>query len=146
MTLPLADTAAAEAVHGTFISPAAVPDSAAAPAAQPMTDSTLTSSRRRRIWELSFHARGPVVGICLPMAALLQLINKLLGSQTHANDYELHCRVYSECKQRNRVSELLNKALDRRYALSLRQIERIQHLDRGLLRMRCDKEAGTAPS
>ena len=85
-----------------------------------------TGSRRRRLWELGGHAHCPVVGVCLPIQALRQLVNKVLGGQTPAGDYELHCGVNHECKQRNRMSEAVNKELDRRYAIPLRQAQAIK--------------------
>ncbi|WP_374568782.1 DUF2325 domain-containing protein [Ideonella sp.] len=77
-------------------------------------------SRRRRLWELSRHAHCPVVGVCLPMGALRRLVDKVLGGQAVASDYELHCGVNSECRQRGAIAEALQKELDHRYAIALR--------------------------
>ena len=49
-----------------------------------------TGSRRRRLWELDSHAHCPVVGVCLPIGALRRLVDKVLGGQAVADDYELH--------------------------------------------------------
>ena len=88
------------------------------PAGQPPIERR--GSRRRRIWELSRHAHCPVVGVCLPIAALRRLVDKLLGGQAVASDYELHCGVNTECSQRGPIAEGLQKELDRRYAPALR--------------------------
>jgi hypothetical protein len=80
-----------------------------------------TGSRRHRIWELSPHAHCPVIGVCLPMAAVRRLVDKVLGGQAMASDYELHCGINSECKERGRVAEAVQKELDRRYAVALRR-------------------------
>lgn len=86
-------------------------------------------SRRRKLWDLANHAHCPVVGVCLPIAALRQLVDRVLGGQTQAGDYELHCGVNAECKQRNRLSEAVNKALDHRYAQSLRQTQALKQTE-----------------
>jgi hypothetical protein len=78
------------------------------------------SSRRRRLWELPSHAFCPVVGVCLPIQALRRLATKVLGGQPVADDYELHCGVITECRQRTPMAEAVQRELDRRNALQLR--------------------------
>jgi hypothetical protein len=77
-------------------------------------------SRRRRLWELSRHAHCPVVGVCLPIAAVRRLVDKVLGGKAVASDYELHCGVNTEARQRGPIAEALQKELDQRYANALR--------------------------
>lgn len=91
------------------------------PAPPPQPEPTPTGSRRRRIWELEGHAHCPVVGVCLPIAALRRLTDKVLGGQALADDYELHCGVITDCKLRTPLAESLQKELDRRYALALQR-------------------------
>lgn len=78
-------------------------------------------SRRRRLWELSRHAHCPVVGVCLPIASVRRVVDKVLGGKAVASDYELHCGVNSECRQRGAIAEAVQKELDHRYANALRQ-------------------------
>lgn len=77
-------------------------------------------SRRRRVWELSEHAYCPVIGVCLPVDALRRLVGKLMGGEVVATDYELHCGVIGDCKQRTPTAEAVQRELDRRYASALR--------------------------
>ncbi len=84
------------------------------------------SSRRRRIWELGSHAHCPVIGVCLPIAQVRKLMDKVLGGHTLASDYELHCGVNAECRTRNPVAEAVNKALDQRYERALREARSIK--------------------
>lgn len=77
-------------------------------------------SRRRRVWELAEHAYCPVIGVCLPVDALRRLVGKLLGGEVVASDYELHCGVIGDCKQRTPTAEAVQRELDRRYASALR--------------------------
>lgn len=83
-------------------------------------------SRRRRLWELDTHAHCPVIGVCMPIGALRKLADKVLGGQALADDYELHCGAVAECRSRTRMSEALHKALERRYALTIRDAGRIK--------------------
>jgi hypothetical protein len=85
-----------------------------------------TSSRRRRVWELGTHAHCPVVGVCLPMRSLRRLVDKRLGGQTVAGDYELHCGVIAECQQRTPMAEAVQRELDRRCAIALRQTAKLK--------------------
>ena len=78
-------------------------------------------SRRRRLWELGGHAHCPIVGVCLPITALRRLIDKALDGRALADDYELHCGAVAECKLRTAVAERLQRELDRRCLLALRQ-------------------------
>lgn len=86
-------------------------------------------SRRRRLWELDAHAHCPVIGVCLPIAALRRLVDKAFGGQTLADDYELHCGVIAECRGRTPVAERVHKALDARYALALQRASRLKTED-----------------
>ena len=90
--------------------------SSPAPCAMPQR-----SSRRARIWELPHHALCPVIGVCLPLPMLRKLVGKAVGGDVLADDYELHCGVINECKQRGAVSERIQQALDERYCLTLQR-------------------------
>jgi len=78
-------------------------------------------SRRRRLWELDSHAHCPVVGVCLPMPALRRLVDKAVGGQAVADDYALHCGVVADCRLRTPLAEKVQRELDRRCLLALRQ-------------------------
>jgi Uncharacterized protein conserved in bacteria (DUF2325) len=78
-------------------------------------------SRRRRLWELPSQALCPVIGVCLPMPVLRRRIDKSLGGCALANDYDLHCGAINECGSRTPVAETLQRELDQRYAIALRQ-------------------------
>ncbi len=83
-------------------------------------------SRRRRLWELDDHAHCPVVGVCLPINVLRRTIDKVLGGQAVANDYDLHCGAIAECKLRTPLAEAVQRELDGRYMLALRQVSKIK--------------------
>jgi len=78
-------------------------------------------SRRRRMWELPTNCHCPLVGVCLPLALLRRLVNKLLVRPLEGDDYDVHVWAVHECASRNRMSELLQRTLDERFAAVLRQ-------------------------
>ncbi|HEX7748168.1 MAG TPA: DUF2325 domain-containing protein [Bordetella sp.] len=73
-------------------------------------------TRRRRLWDLPHACHCPVIGVCLPLNTLRTLVNKTLGGQAQADDYEIHVGAVAECMRRNRLSKRLQDELDRRYA------------------------------
>ncbi|MFN3302691.1 MAG: DUF2325 domain-containing protein [Roseateles sp.] len=80
-----------------------------------------TGSRRRRLWELGSHAHCPVIGVCLPLERVRALARRLLVLQGDEDDYTLHCSLVTAAARRNAVSEALQKDLEQRFALELRQ-------------------------
>lgn len=85
----------------------------------PDPSSTPCGSRRRRLWDMPHHCHCPVVGVCLPLDGLRRLVGKAMGGHALADDYEIHVGAVAECVRRNRLSELLQDELDRRYAREL---------------------------
>lgn len=79
------------------------------------TNADTQTSRRRRLWELSHASHCPLVGVCMPLGALRKLVGKVTGGAVLADDYEVHVGVVTECGARNRLSEALQKELERRY-------------------------------
>jgi hypothetical protein len=86
-------------------------------------------SRRRRLWELDGHAHCPVIGVCLPITTLRRVVDKVLAGQALAEDYELHCGAIAECKRRTPIAEAIQRELDRRCALALRQAAKAKTTD-----------------
>ncbi len=80
-----------------------------------------SGSRRRRLWELGLHAHCPVIGVCLPLAAMRRLARKVLDGEPVADDYELHCGMVADCKLRTRMAEAVQRELDRRFMVPLRR-------------------------
>lgn len=88
-----------------------------------------TGSRRKRLWDLASHTHCPVIGVCLPMPVLRRLIGKALGSHIAANDYEFHAAAVAECASRRPVSEILQRELDRRYAVPIKRFAQAKASD-----------------
>ncbi|MDH4450881.1 MAG: DUF2325 domain-containing protein [Rhodoferax sp.] len=79
-----------------------------------------TGSRRQRLWDLPHKCHCPVVGVCFPLDTLRRLVNKALGGKAVADDYEVHVGAIAECIHRNRLSELMQHELERRYAREIK--------------------------
>jgi hypothetical protein len=82
--------------------------------------------RRRRIWELGHSCLCPLVGVGLPLPVLRKLVTRVAsagraGGTLLADDYEVHVGTVSECGTRNRLSEAVQKELERRYAAVLQR-------------------------
>jgi hypothetical protein len=73
-------------------------------------------SRRRRLWELGHACHCPLVGVGFPLGVLRKLVDKVTNGKVVADDYEVHVGAVTECGTRNRLSEALQKELERRYA------------------------------
>lgn len=82
------------------------------------------ASRRRRLWELGHACHCPLVGVGFPLGVLRKLVDKAIAARRStgtviADDYEVHVGAVTECGSRNRLSEALQKELERRYAAVL---------------------------
>ena len=82
-----------------------------------------SGSRRRRLWDLDHHCHCPLVGVSLPMETLRRLVNKALGGNAVANDYEVHAGAVSEAARRCKLSELMQAELDARYAREIQMFK-----------------------
>ena len=78
-------------------------------------------SRRCRLWELEGHVHCLVIGVCLLIATLRGVVDKVLAGHALAEDYELHCGAIAECKRRTPIAEAIQRELDRLCAMALRQ-------------------------
>ncbi|MFM2341534.1 MAG: hypothetical protein RLZZ592_1187 [Pseudomonadota bacterium] len=79
------------------------------------------SSRRRRLWELPRNVFCPVLGTCLTIERLRRLMVVALPDCAMLDDYELHCRAIAESARRSDLAERLQRELDARFELALRQ-------------------------
>ena len=87
----------------------------------PAAPEASAASRRRRLWELGSHAHCPVIGVCMPLAAMRRLARKMLAGEPSVDDYELHCGMVGHSKRRTRMAEAVQRDLDCRFMLPLRR-------------------------
>lgn len=107
----------------TLQRPGAWPEAREAPDAADATPAhvpTPTGSRRRRLWELPADCHGALIGVCLSAAELRLMMNKLFGGESSFDDFCLHHGAVLQCTTRNKVSEPLQRELERRFAATVR--------------------------
>lgn len=88
-----------------------------------------SGSRRRRLWDLGTHAHCPVIGVCLPLDRVRQLARQGLVLRGDEDDYTLHCSLVTAAARRNAMAEALQKELEQRFALDIRQAARAKCRD-----------------
>jgi hypothetical protein len=92
-----------------------------------------SASRRRRLWDLNAHAHCPVIGVCLPIHVVRKLVARVRGhAGPELDDYDSHCMAVTEGRRRSPLADLVQKELDQRHALAIREAARIK-TDEGLL-------------
>jgi hypothetical protein len=94
-----------------------------APEPQPQAK---TGSARRKLWELSNSAACPVMGVCFHFYEVQKLARKLGMKVDASPDYDLHCQVLQECRRRSPLAEMVQRELDSRFALAIRQSQRLK--------------------
>lgn len=93
---------------------------------KPIALDDTSGSRRKRLWELPTNCHCPTIGVCLPLTMLRRLVNKVLVRPLDGDDYDVHVWAVHECASRNRMSELLQRTLDERFAVVLRQFRSLR--------------------
>lgn len=89
-------------------------------------DDKAVGSARRRLWDLCSHCHCPVIGVCLSLGALRKILAKFMDSRSMLNDYEAHTGAVSACNSRNPVSNALQRELDQRHAMIIRQFRNLK--------------------
>ncbi len=80
-----------------------------------------SGSRRRKLWEIPHKFHCPVIGVCFGCAELRTLMAKVMHFPHDTSDFTLHTTAVGACEERSRLAELLQKTLEKRYQLVLRQ-------------------------
>ncbi len=74
-------------------------------------------------------AHCPVVGVCLPIEMARKLLSKALGQEIDGSDYEFHANVVFRSRERNAVSEAIQKALEQRFTVTLQRFAKAKTAD-----------------
>lgn len=94
-------------------------DAVSLPAELPV--STTSASRRRKLWEIQHKFHCPVIGVCFDCDELRRLMNKVMHLPGDASDFVLHTTAVGNCEERSRLAEILQKTLEKRCQLVVRQ-------------------------
>ncbi len=81
----------------------------------------VSTSRRRRLWEVPHKFHCPVIGSCFAVKELHSLMHKVMHLPRDTSDFVLHTTAVGACENRSRLAELLHKTLEKRYALIVRR-------------------------
>ncbi|UCV12769.1 DUF2325 domain-containing protein [Dechloromonas denitrificans] len=81
----------------------------------------VSSSRRRKLWEIPHKFHCPVIGVCFDCDELRRLMNKVMHLPGDASDFVLHTTAVGNCEERSRLSEILHKTLEKRCELMVRR-------------------------
>lgn len=95
------------------------PEAVAVPVVPPI--STATGSRRRKLWEIPHKFHCPVIGVCFDCDELRRLMSKVMHLPRDASDFLLHTTAVGCCDERGRLAEILQKTLEKRCQLMVRQ-------------------------
>ena len=82
----------------------------------PIPAAARSASRRRKLWELNHRQHCPVIGTCLPMDELRRLARRAGLDEKPIADYSLHVHAVGESQQRCDFAEIIQRALERRFA------------------------------
>jgi hypothetical protein len=82
-------------------------------------------SRRRRIWDVSGDLHCSIIGTCLSMGELRQVLLKLgVDGVDKESDHAIHANGVALAAKHSPAAKLLNKALDRRHRVVLNQFDK----------------------
>lgn len=102
-------------------------DAVTLPVEPPVASST--GSRRRKLWEIPHKFHCPVIGVCFDCDELRHLMNKVMHLPKGASDFLLHTTAVGNCEERSRLAEVLQKTLEKRYQLIVRQYASIKTVE-----------------
>jgi len=79
------------------------------------------ATRRRKLWEIALRYHCPIVGTCLNVEELRKLARRVgLEGCDSESDYTLHSTAVGLARERNELSELMQKLLERKFAAVIR--------------------------
>lgn len=91
----------------------------------PPQTATHKTPRRRKLWELTHNYHCPIVGTCLCVEELRKLARRAnLDGWDSESDYALHSSAVGLARERNELSEPMQKLLERKFEAAVRRSAR----------------------
>jgi hypothetical protein len=117
---PIVHQSATTTLTGTHI------DIAALPPALVVHDEGAVGgpSRRTKIWEFNANLHCSIIGTCLSMGELRQILKKCGLIAPDSTDHDLHGTAVGLAGRHDKAAKLLNKALDERHRVSINQFSK----------------------
>ena len=101
---------------------------------------------RTKLWELNPSVHCSIIGTCLTTGELRRTMGRFAKSDVgHVTDHELHSEAVGSCGHHNSCSKLLNKTLDQRHQIAIKQFGRLQGEAAVLEKWREARQAGDIP-
>jgi len=92
-----------------------------------LTEAAALPRQRAKLWELNSSIHCSIIGTCLTTGELRRTMGKLARADiSHLSDHDLHHEAVSLATHHNSCSKLLQKALDTRHQIVIRQFGRLQ--------------------
>ncbi|MDD5328519.1 MAG: DUF2325 domain-containing protein [Sulfuricella sp.] len=89
-----------------------------------------TAPRRRKLWEIHTRYHCPIIGTCLTVDELRRLARRAdLEDWDTGSDYELHSAAVGLARDRNALSELVQKEMERKFAALVQRFARARSDD-----------------
>ena len=83
---------------------------------------------RRKLWELDGGIHCAVIGTCLTLRELRQMLRKVsIKISPDASDYDIHRAFVGVSRHSGKAARLINKQLDQKYRHLIREIGRMEH-------------------
>ena len=102
--------------------------------------------QRAKLWDLHGSLHCSILGTCLTTGELRRAMGRFAKSDiAHLTDHDLHSEAVGLCGQNNACSKLLNKTLDQRHQVVIKQFARLQGEAAVLERWRDARQAGDIP-
>lgn len=98
-----------------------------APPSRDAADASLQPRLRRKIWDLPSGWHCALVGTCLTVSDLRQLMRHGVGKADDVGDYGLHSYVVNHCSSRNGITKEMQRILNQRHAQQLRRFARLRN-------------------
>lgn len=88
------------------------------------------SPRRRKLWEIQSRYHCPIVGTCLTVEELRRLAHRAgLDGWDTGSDYDLHSTAVGLAQEKNALSELMHKEMERKFEAVLKRFMRARSED-----------------
>ncbi|MCG2579106.1 DUF2325 domain-containing protein [Dechloromonas sp. XY25] len=93
------------------------------------TVAPVSTSRRRKLWEIPHKYHCPVIGSCFEVTELRSLMQKVMHLPRDTTDFVLHTSAVGACETRSPLADLLHKTMEKRYTLIVRRFAAMKTSD-----------------
>jgi hypothetical protein len=102
--------------------------------------------QRAKLWELNGSIHCSIIGTCLTTGELRRVMARFANTDIgHLTDHDLHAEAVGHCGQHGPCAKLLNKALDQRHQIAVKQFGRLQGEAAVMEKWREARQAGDIP-